>query len=71
MTERSPYRISIYHNWALRLQLLIDCEDASGAAGTVISFAPHDHRGFKGDPLVLSCVRNHTLLPLTGKSVQR
>ncbi len=44
---------------------------ASGAAGTVISFAPYDHRGFKGDPLVLSCVRNHTLVPLNGKSVQR
>ncbi len=32
MTERSPYRISIYHNWALRLQLLIDWEDAARLA---------------------------------------
>ncbi|RJG00675.1 ABC transporter substrate-binding protein [Noviherbaspirillum sedimenti] len=29
---RAPYRISIYHNWAIQLQLLLDWEDAARLA---------------------------------------
>ena len=32
MAEKQPYRISIYHNWALQLQLLLDWEDAARLA---------------------------------------
>jgi len=32
MQDRSPYRISIFHNWALRLQLMLDWEDAARLA---------------------------------------
>ena len=32
MTERTPYRVSIFHNWALGLQLLRDWEDAARLA---------------------------------------
>ena len=37
---------------------------ATGRAGTVISFAPYDHRGFKGDPFILARVRDGELEPL-------
>jgi len=37
---------------------------ATGKAGTVISFASWDRRGFKGDPLILSTVRGGETLPV-------
>jgi ABC-type branched-subunit amino acid transport system substrate-binding protein len=40
-------------------------QSATGKAGTVISFARYDHRGFKGDPFVLVRVEDAGITPIS------